>query len=439
MTENKKTTSTAKKINRSWMGRLLLLLLLINLLTAVLLAASWGYQVEQGYGGLRAVTGRGIGYDEGLPLWEALDTVTYRFHAREHGWVTVDAGALLGVYKYAAAALLCAELLLWLLQYGPGLRSNRRLLHPLDEMARQTMQISAAGIDFARVHSLEDAISRISPEQPGVLRTGDSDLEGLERAINDLLTRMEAAYRQQARFVSDASHELRTPISVLQGYVDLLDRWGKDDPQVLDESITAIRGEVANMKQLIEQLLFLARGESGRTQLSLEAFSLSDLLREVYDESLMIDAEHPYRLEQTAPVTVTGDAAMLKQVARILVDNAAKYTLPGYGITLRSGHKGDGTPFFAVQDNGVGIAAGDLPQVFDRFFRADPARARQTGGTGLGLSIARWIVERHGGYFELLSREGIGTRVTVCLPQTGEQQAAGQAIRAAQGSAGGWA
>lgn len=111
-----------------------------------------------------------------------------------------------------------------------------------------------------------------------------------------------------------------------------------------------------------------------------------------------------------------GDAALLKQTARILTDNAVKYTAIGDKITLRARYK-DGVPCFEVQDNGIGIKEEDLNHIFDRFFRADPARTRSTGGTGLGLSIAKWIVDQHGGHFDIFSREEFGTRICVVLPQ----------------------
>ena len=246
--------------------------------------------------------------------------------------------------------------------------------------------------------------------------TGDKELQGLESAINDLIKRMRETYTEQTRFVSDASHELRTPIAVIQGYADMLSRWGKDDEKVLGEGITAIQSESAHMKKLVEQLLFLARGDNGRTQLVLEDVDLSLMLREVFEESQMIHPDREWRLDADAPVIVRGDAAMLKQTARILVDNAVKYTADGQLISLRARFK-EGAPCFEVQDNGIGIKQEDLAHIFDRFFRSDPARTRSTGGTGLGLSIAKWIVDRHGGYFDVFSREEFGTRIGVVLPQ----------------------
>ena len=139
----------------------------------------------------------------------------------------------------------------------------------------------------------------------------------------------------------------------------------------------------------------------------------------------MIHPDRSWRLDAAEPVTVQGDAALLKQTARILTDNAVRYTDENAAITLRVRRK-DGQPCFEIQDNGIGIRPEDLSHIFDRFFRSDPARNRATGGTGLGLSIAKWIVDRHGGYFDVYSREGFGSRFTVILPERAEPAPAGQ-------------
>lgn len=120
-----------------------------------------------------------------------------------------------------------------------------------------------------------------------MLATGDKDLKSLEVAINNLLERMRRIYRQQNQFVSDASHELRTPIAVIQGYVNMLDRWGKDDEEILNESIEALKNESQHMKELVEQLLFLARGDCGRNTLKKETLNLTDIIRQVCEESEM--------------------------------------------------------------------------------------------------------------------------------------------------------
>lgn len=286
-----------------------------------------------------------------------------------------------------------------------------------DSSARKGYSTGADSFDGKQLHNLESAIDSIMPDSPdGALHTGDKDLQSLEDAINSLIKRTRDSYSQQIRFVSDASHELRTPIAVVKGYTDMLDRWGKKDEKILDESIAAIKTETEHMNRLVEQLLFLARGDSGRTKLRFERFSLSDMLREVYEESVMIDSGHKWVISAVDEVIAQGDAAMLKQATRILVDNAAKYTPEGNLITLKALTDSNGAPTIVVQDNGIGIAGQDMSHIFDRFYRSDPARGRTQGGTGLGLSIAKWIVDRHNGYFEVVSREEIGTKISIHLP-----------------------
>lgn len=296
----------------------------------------------------------------------------------------------------------------------------RKKMQPLNEVAIRTEELSsmsAAGGGVPNLKSMEKAISTLDPEQPNAkVTTGDKELQSLEIAINNLLERMRESHRQQERFVSDASHELRTPIAVIQGYVNMLDRWGKDDEQVLKESIEALKNESEHMKNLVEQLLFLARGDSGRNTLHIEDVNLTEMVSDVMEESAMIDSKHIYKMEGAdSEVKTQGDAAMLKQALRIFVQNAAKYSKDGDTITLRVGMT-DGAPFYSVQDEGVGMASSEVVHVFERFYRSDSARNSSEGGTGLGLSIAKWIVDAHGGVIEILSRPEFGSRITVKLP-----------------------
>ena len=303
---------------------------------------------------------------------------------------------------------------LWVLFDTLKVRSK---LMPLQEFADAALSLSELdGEAEQRYQKLENAIDMLSPaEDDQKLSTGDAELEGLETAVNKLMARMRESYRQQARFVSDASHELRTPIAVIKGYADLLDRWGKTDEKILEESIQAIKDESENMQHLVEQLLFLARGDSGRTPLNVSEFDLSDMMKEVWEESSMIDKGHDYKFESGGSVMVRGDISLIKQAARILIENASKYTPEGGEIVLKS-LISDGHPAFSVQDSGIGISENDLQHIFERFYRADDSRSKQTGGSGLGLAIAKWIIDRHGGRFEIVSRKDIGTRITVILP-----------------------
>lgn len=315
-------------------------------------------------------------------------------------WTVLNIWQLIGLAVYAVT----------------GIHPIRKRLKPLNEISEDAFKISTMPFDETRIHDLENAISRITPDGPqGKLVTNDSELKGLEAAINSMIDRLRDSYRQQVRFVSDASHELRTPIAVIKGYADMLDRWGKDDPKILEESITAIRKESSHMNELVEQLLFLARGDSGRQPVNIEHISINEVMKEVYEESLMIDGNHTYEFKSSGNIEADADEAMLKQAVRILVDNAAKYTDKGDGITLGCGYNDDGRPMLYVQDNGIGMSSEDVKHVFERFYRADNARYSKAQGSGLGLSIAKWIIDRHGGYFDVLSRKDIGTRITVIL------------------------
>jgi len=438
MNETVRVTSTARKISRSWWWRLFSIFFWFNI--ALLAVSLLGFCFAQEHAALgqdwipgleRSISGD---FSRGVHLlhtfqkfFESIRLAEYRF-ALPGG--QLHSASLTGFCDYIKSVglfLLIFEGLILLGQMIWGPRRARKLLRPLDKLARaarelsrepRIIQPSAPEMDGEKLHDLQDAIHRISPDQPEQkLRMGDQDLMGLEDAINDLLDRMHCAYQQQARFVSDASHELRTPIAVIQGYAGILDRWGKQDQKILDESIIAIKSEADYMNHLVEQLLFLARGDAGRNQLNFENVQLDELMKEIYEDSLLIDKGHDWRIDVQPSVVCTGDHDALKQCIRVLADNAMKYTPERGVIFLRAYNSPQGEPRIEVQDSGIGISAEDASHIFERFYRSDPARNRQSGGTGLGLSIAHWIVDRHGGHINLISRPGIGTRMTICLPK----------------------
>jgi len=389
MPKTQKMGSIGGRINRLWVWKLFWIFFWMNiLLFAVAIHANGGFSAYPMTGGFRL-------------FWD-LDALQDEF--RTHAVIFIPLFILQGL------------ILLWQLIFGA--RRVRRRLMPLYEMAQTAEKLGAqVDQDEEKFQTLETAISNLSPYQADQLETGDSELAGLEHAINNLLERMRENYRQQSRFVGDASHELRTPIAVIQGYVNMLDRWGKEDEKVLEESIAAIQSESAHMQHLVEQLLFLARGDIGQIQIEEKPVDLKDMMQEVYDESKMINDAYTYRLDlPDEPVETVGDAGLIKQVARILTENAVKYSEAGTRITLRAGQNQDGTVYFQIQDEGAGMKAEDLPHIFERFYRSDSSRTKATGGTGLGLSIAKWIIDKHRGYFDVRTWEDIGTRVTVNLP-----------------------
>ena len=324
---------------------------------------------------------------------------------------------------WPAGALLLVLEALSLLGIFSDIRRVRRRLKPLNALALRAEALGSKDIiDASKIESLEQAIERAGVDSPQV-STGVEDLASIEVALNGLLRQMQEAKLQQIRFVSDASHELRTPIAVIQGYVNMLDRWGKDDRAVLEESIAALKVEGAHMQELVEQLLFLARGDSGRNVLERVPVNLAALVLEVVDESAMIDSEHDYMLgfgreaAEDARYVVIGDASMLKQSIRVMVQNAARYSPAGTAVTLGVSADEESVSY-SVRDEGIGMTPEEATHVFERFWRADAARDVSKEGTGLGLSIARWIVERYGGTIDLVSREGVGSRFTVRIPRT---------------------
>ena len=371
-------SSIAKKINSSWIRLLFVCFLLFDILFILVILGVWLYFRGQ----------------------------TLEMNA-----------ALLGtVLKYGILTMIIfqAGLIVYLAIAGYNrIRDSLRSIDTMTSSAAERVQ----QMELERFRMVEDAIGRISPLEPDErLYTGDEELKGLEDAINSLLQRMHESYRRQVRFVSDASHELRTPIAVIQGYANMLDRWGKEDETILEEGIQAIKSESETMKRLVEQLLFLARGDSGRQPIKKEAVNASELMKTVYEEFRMIDTEHEWGLDIPEELTVQADDAMLKQAIRILVENASKYTPVSGRIQLRVRRIDEENAAFEVTDQGIGIRKDDVEHVFERFYRADPARDRKTGGSGLGLSIADWIAKQHGGYLTVLSYEELGTRFTLVIP-----------------------
>lgn len=243
-----------------------------------------------------------------------------------------------------------------------------------------------------------------------------NELKDLAVVINSMLDRIERSYNSQKQFVSDASHELRTPIAVLQGYINMLKRWGKSDPEVLEEGINAIAQETESMKELVESLLFLARHDKKTLMMEMEPFDALDVLTELHREAAMVTPEDTFILSPAASCPMEGDRSMVKQVMRILCDNAVKYT-PRGGIINLSIERRPGWVTLSVADNGPGISQEDLPKIFERFYRADAARRSEGGGHGLGLSIARIIVMAHGGKLRVRSKVGVGSTFYVDLPE----------------------
>jgi signal transduction histidine kinase len=226
---------------------------------------------------------------------------------------------------------------------------------------------------------------------------------------------VEAVMEQMRRFMADAAHELRTPLAVLRGRAEVALEQERD-PAAYQSALSQILRESERLGGIVENLFTLARADAGERQAAHEAFYLDDVASDAVQAAGVLARARGVRLElgeyEEAPAT--GDPALVRQLLMLLLDNAVKFT-PAEGSVRVDVHGREGRPTVVVEDTGVGIAPDDLPHVFDRFYRADPARAR-TGGAGLGLSIARWIADQHGAELDLASHPGRGTRIAVRFP-----------------------
>ena len=358
---------------------------------------------------------------DGLRTWDLSSyyTVELPNNGRPYA-VTVDTSGIFTGLWWAGVVILICQALSLLTNLVRSNRSIRKVLRPIQDLAATAARLnSMTHMSKREIESLTGELDKIDAAHLDSridLPPTQKELRSLAQAINEMMDRVNQAYSAQMRFVSDASHELRTPIAVIQGYAALLDRWGKTDPEALQESIDAIRGEAASMERLVEQLLFLARGDNDSQPVKMETLDLTDLAGEVLREEEMIHPERTFLPRWGEdPVSIYADPGLMKQLLRILMDNSLKYSPPEGRIYLRV-LASQGHVRLTVQDEGMGIPPEGIPHIFERFYRTDQSRDRKTGGTGLGLSIAKWIVERHGGWFEIVSRPEVGTRITVVLP-----------------------
>lgn len=274
---------------------------------------------------------------------------------------------------------------------------SKRMLKPIDEITKAAENIS--------INNLKERIDATGP---------DDELKRLGDTFNKMIDRLQDSFGRQAQFVSDASHELRTPIAVIKGYADLLDRWGKDDPEALEKSIYGIKLEAAGMADLVEKLLFLAKGDTANINVEKKEFRLSGLIDEVVRESRLIDPGHEITSGRNDDAAIFADYSLIKQMIRIFVDNSIKFAPVNSRIDISSSIRGDKVEI-TVSDEGVGIPEADIGKIFDRFYTADKSRSKGLSGTGLGLSIAKRIADIHGGEIKVESGEGKFTRISVSL------------------------
>ncbi len=273
-----------------------------------------------------------------------------------------------------------------------------RALRPV---ARMTQSARAIAVSRGFARRLEGA-------------QGKDELGRLATTFNEMLESLEEAYRLQQRFVADAAHELRAPLTAILGNLDLLSRTPDMSAEERAEAVAYADGEARRLSRIVGELLTLARADAGQT-LERRPVELDRVVLDALSEARQRSTGQRLEVGQFEPAMVQGDPDRLKQLVVNLLDNALKYTPEDAAITVELKCSGN-EAVMTVTDDGIGISPEDLPHIFERFYRADPARSRDPGGTGLGLSIVQWIVDQHQGQISVDSPARRGTMVTVRLP-----------------------
>lgn len=280
-----------------------------------------------------------------------------------------------------------------------GRKSDEKIFEPISIMSATANRLTANNLHSERLN----------------VAGTQNELKDLANVINQMLDRLETSYESQKQFVSDASHELRTPIAVIQGYANMLDRWGSTNEEVLDESIDAIQNESRSMQDLVEKLLFLSRHDKKTLKLNKKRFNMKPMVEDMVKETKLVAPDRIINSPILEDVTVYGDKQALKQAIRIFIDNAVKYSKAGDEITILCKNQ-NGDCVITVQDTGLGMTRNDVDHIFDRFYRSDNARNHNISGHGLGLSLAKLIILAHTGKIKVRTQYTKGTSFIVTLP-----------------------
>lgn len=283
--------------------------------------------------------------------------------------------------------------------YRHSTRQLRELLKPMKKMAATLNRMTVNNLHSERLDIL------------GV----SEEIRDLSIVCNEMLDRIEGAYESQKQFVSNASHELRTPIAVVQGYANMLERWGASDPEILEEAVTAMCKVSKEMQDLVEKLLFLSRHDRKTLKLKREVFDMKEVVDEVFRETEMVVENRILSCEAKTAAVVYGDKQVMKQAIRIFIDNAVKYTEAGDTINIACRIVRNECEV-VVEDSGIGMRKKDLNRIFSRFYRSDDVRGRNIAGHGLGLSIAKLIIVSHSGRIHIRTQFQKGTAFSFYLP-----------------------
>lgn len=250
-----------------------------------------------------------------------------------------------------------------------------------------------------------------------IVPAGNDELSHLTELFNDMLDKMQKYIEQQKQFVEDVSHELRTPVAIMEGHLKLLDRWGKEDPEILDESLLASLQEIERMKSLVQEMLDLSRAEQVEIHYKHEITDVKNIIHQVFNNFSMIHPDFTFNLDDdlTGNVKVQIYRNHFEQILIILLDNAVKYSTERKEIHISVAEDIYDIQI-AIQDFGEGIAPEDIQKIFNRFYRIDKARSREKGGNGLGLAIAKELLDGYQGEITVESVLNGGTIFRIRLP-----------------------
>jgi two-component system OmpR family sensor kinase len=311
--------------------------------------------------------------------------------------------------------------------FGPAdLLRSMLLIAPVILLGAGLVGYWLAGTSLRPVQGIMDEVDAISDGRSlhrrlAVPLSGD-EMARLAATVNGMLARLEQSFASLHRFTADASHELKTPLMVLRTGVERALIHPGIPGEIL-QSLDETLAQINQMTEMVENLLTLARADEGRAPLAVEETDLRDIVADVAETTGMLGENAGVAAVHTMPATpvrLAVDRHRIREMLLNMVTNAIKYTPQGGTIALTL-EEDDDSVTFTVRDTGIGMAAGDLPHIFERFWRADPARSRtgDRAGTGLGLAITKWIAEAHGGSITAQSRPGRGSLFTVRLPKTG--------------------
>jgi signal transduction histidine kinase len=287
-----------------------------------------------------------------------------------------------------------------ILSFVGGRILSFQLLKPINSMIKTMKSIKETGLNKrVNINNQRDEMTEL-----GIM-------------FNELMDNLETSFQQQQQFVEDASHELKTPLTIIHGHLSLINRWGKDNPEVLERSLSLSLNETNRLIRMVSELLTLSRGDFSTTPTMLEDIKIKGVIEDVVENFLTLNRDYKIAssIDISSNFTMKIFKSHLEQIIIILLDNAIKYSRIKKEIKLHVRLQ-ENNLAIEIKDYGVGIPEEDLPLVMNRFYRVDKARSRKNGGNGLGLAIAKRLLEYYKGSIEIKSVYGEWTKVIIIIP-----------------------